>query len=191
MPQWFHFSGMEALIQHRKQASRIKQATQLRRRQPATREGDDPGQQRAANFTPPSERLGTAMTEPTQRADPHVGIFWIVQTADSGAKLLAAGCPLGQAEPYGDCLTYAPGHRETWAQWRCDRTVDPALVRTFEYEDWPRGRIVFDLPGSVHPVCRPQAMTPERIARLASQFHVPEERTEKHMPRSMQPNART
>jgi len=29
--------------------------------------------------------------------------------------------------------------------WRRDRTVDPALralVLTYEYEDWPRGRIV-------------------------------------------------
>jgi hypothetical protein len=53
---------------------------------------------------------------------------------------------LDQAEVYGDCLTYGPGHYETWAQWRRDRTVNPALrgiVRSYEY-DWPRGRIVFD-----------------------------------------------
>ena len=33
-------------------------------------------------------------------------------------------------------------------------------------------------------------MTPEMIARLATQFHLPEERTEKHMSRCMQTNAR-
>jgi hypothetical protein len=58
------------------------------------------------------------------------------------ARLLTADCPLDQAEPYGD-----PGHYETWAHWRGDRTLDPALralVRAYEYEDWPRGRIVFD-----------------------------------------------
>jgi hypothetical protein len=41
----------------------------------------------------------------------------------------------------------ARGHCETWELWRRDRTVDPALraiVRSYEYEDWPRGRIVFD-----------------------------------------------
>ena len=40
-----------------------------------------------------------------------------------------------------------PGHYETWAQWGRDRTADPALraiARSSEYEDWPRGRIVFD-----------------------------------------------
>jgi hypothetical protein len=31
------------------------------------------------------------------------------------ARLLAASCRLDQAEPYGDCLTYGPGHYETWA----------------------------------------------------------------------------
>jgi hypothetical protein len=69
-------------------------------------------QQRDANFAPPSDRPGNAMTEPTQGADPHVGIFWLVQTMGSEAKLLAAGCPLDQAEPYGDCLTYGAGHYE-------------------------------------------------------------------------------
>ena len=34
-------------------------------------------------------------------------------------------------------------------------------------------------------------MTPEMIARLATQFHLPEERTEMHVSRSMQTNART
>jgi hypothetical protein len=59
----------------------------------------------------------------------------------------SAGCPLDQAEPYGDCLTYGPGHYETCDHWPHDRTVDPALralVRSYEYEDWPRGRIVID-----------------------------------------------
>src|ERR1700730_3575015 len=40
-----------------------------------------------------------------------------------------------------------PGHYDTWACWRRDKSVDPALralVRSYEYEDWPRGRIVFD-----------------------------------------------
>ena len=71
----------------------------------------------------------------------------MVQTPNGGVNLLSASCPLDQAEPYGNCLTYGPGHYETWAHWRRDKTVEPALralVRSYEYEDWPRGRIVFD-----------------------------------------------
>ena len=87
------------------------------------------------------------MTGTAQRETPQVAIFWLVQATEGEARLLAAGCPLDQAEPYGNCLTYGPGHYETWAHWRRDRTVEPALralVRSYEYEDWPRGRIVFD-----------------------------------------------
>jgi hypothetical protein len=76
------------------------------------------------------------------------------------ARLLAAGCPLDQAEPYGNCLTYGPGHYETWAHWRRDRTVEPALralVRSYEYEDWPRGRIVFDQSRDLHHLRGSQA----------------------------------
>ena len=86
------------------------------------------------------------MTGTAQREAPHVGIFWAVQTSNGEAKLLAKGCALDQAEPYGDCLTYGPRHYETWAHWRRDRHVDAALraiVRSYEYEDWPRGRIIF------------------------------------------------
>jgi hypothetical protein len=84
------------------------------------------------------------MTAVAQGEAPHLGIFWVAQTPDGEARLLAAG---DQAEPYGDCLTYGPGHYETWAHWRRNRSVEPALralVRSYEYEDWPRGRIVFD-----------------------------------------------
>ena len=47
--------------------------------------------------------------------------------ADGKARLLTADCPIDQAEPYGDCLTYGPGHYVIWAHWRRDRTVDHAL----------------------------------------------------------------
>jgi len=40
------------------------------------------------------------MKETAQRETPHVGIFWVAQTPDGEVRLLAAGCPLDQAEPY-------------------------------------------------------------------------------------------
>jgi hypothetical protein len=105
-----------------------------------------------------------------------------VQSLDGKAGLLAAGCPLDQAEPYGDCLTYGPGHYETWAQWRRDRTVDPApraLVRSYEYEDWPRGRIVFDRSRDLFVLYADRKlMTREMITRIKIQFLLPTERIE-------------
>jgi hypothetical protein len=110
------------------------------------------------------------MPESAQREMPQLGIFWLVQTPVAEPRLLAAGCPLDQAEPYGDCLTYSAGHYETWAQWRRDKTVDPALrgiVRSYEYEDWPRGRTVFDRSRDLfilYADCK--LMTPATIARI-------------------------
>jgi hypothetical protein len=124
------------------------------------------------------------MSVTAPRETPQVGIFWVVQTTAGETHLLAAGCPLDQAEPYGDCLTYGPGHYETWARWRRDRTVEPALralVRSYEYEDWPRGRIVFDHSRDLFIIYADRKLlTPATIARLETQFLLPEERTEIH-----------
>src|SRR5256885_5628004 len=104
------------------------------------------------------------------------------KATESEARLLAVGCPRDQAEPYGDCLTYGPGHYETWAHWRRDRTVDPSLrgiALSYEYEDWPRGRIVLDRSRDLFILYADRKlMTPATIARIATQFHLPEERTE-------------
>jgi hypothetical protein len=120
---------------------------------------------------------GTAQSE-----TPQVAIFWLVQATEGEARLLTAGCPLDQAEPYGDCLTYGPGHYETWARWRRDKTVDPALrgiARAYEYEDWPRGRIVFDRSRDLFIIYADRKLlTPATIARIETQFHLPADRTE-------------
>ena len=113
-------------------------------------------------------------------ATPHVGMAG----ANAARRSAAArrGCPLDQAEAYGACLTYGPGHYEIWAQWRRDRTVDPALralVRSHEYEDWPRGRIVFDRSRDQFILYADRKLlTPAMIARIETQFHLPAERTE-------------
>ena len=92
--------------------------------------------------------------------DPSVGIFWVVETGPGEVRLLTAGCSLDAAEPYGDFLTFAGGHHAIWASWR--KIKDPnaalrALVRTFEYEEWPRGRIVFDQQKKLfHPLRGPE-----------------------------------
>jgi hypothetical protein len=143
---------------------------------------EDAGAGRQADeITRPRERPGDTATESEQREAPHLGIFWVVQTSNDEARLLAAGCPLDQAESYGDCLTYGPGHYDTWARWRRCRT-DPALralVRSYEYEDWPRGRIVFDRSRDLFIIYADRKLlTPAMIARIETQFHLREERTE-------------
>jgi hypothetical protein len=62
--------------------------------------------------------------------------------------------------------------------------VDPALralVRSYEYEDWPRGRIVFDQSRDLFIIYADRKLlTPATIARLETQFQLPGERTEIH-----------
>jgi hypothetical protein len=149
----------------------VKQELERRCRRTASRQNNRP-----------RERQGDNMTGTAQRETPQVAIFWLVQATEGEAKLLAAGCLLDQAEPYGTCLTYGPGHYETWARWRRDRTMEPApraLVRSYEYEDWPRGRIVFDQSRDLFIIYADRnLLTPAMIARIETKFHLPPQRTE-------------
>jgi hypothetical protein len=77
-----------------------------------------------------------------------VGVFWAIQPPQSATILIDHRCPLDVAEPYGDMLTCPHGHYDLWEGWRENAGEIPAaaraLVTTSEYEDWPRGRMVFD-----------------------------------------------
>ena len=54
-----------------------------------------------------------------------------------------------------------------------------ALVRSHEYEDWPRGRIVFNQSLDLFIIDTDRKLlTPATIARLETQFQLPTERTE-------------
>lgn len=77
---------------------------------------------------------------------PAVGIFWYVNS-----YLVVDRSTLEQAERYGDCLTHAAGHYEKWLEWQglgqqgFSRAGLPASIAYSEYDDWPRGRIVYEL----------------------------------------------
>ena len=85
-----------------------------------------------------------AMQAPTA---PAVGIFWRV--ADC---LVLERSVLAEAEPYGDCLTHAGGHYERWEAWRALSAGGlraaslPVEIAASEYDDWPRGRVVYEVP---------------------------------------------
>jgi hypothetical protein len=113
--------------------------------------------------------------------DPSVGIFWVVETGQGEARLLTAGCALETAEPYGDFLTFAGGHHTIWESWR--KIKDPnaalrALVRSFEYEEWPRGRIVFDQKRKGFTLYADRKlMSAATIAKIQALFALPPDKT--------------
>jgi hypothetical protein len=67
--------------------------------------------------------------------EPSVGIFWLFRD-----ELITDSTPLSKAEPYGTALTHPAGHEDYWARLQHTGAV-PAEV---EYEEPPRGRVVFD-----------------------------------------------
>lgn len=82
-------------------------------------------------------------------ANPCVGIFWGIQTENSGLVLLTDKTPVDQAEDYGECRTHPTGHAEFW---EClSRLGDsglkarnlPTAPAWFSYEAMPRGRVVY------------------------------------------------
>ena len=70
-----------------------------------------------------------------------------------------------------------------------DRANQPFRMAILSRRSW-RGWPVANAHGAILYADR-KLMTPEMIARLATQFHLPEERTEMHVSRCMQTNART
>ena len=112
---------------------------------------------------------------------PSVGIFWMVATGPGEVRLLTAGCSLEAAEPYGDYLTFPDRHYEVWDQWRTVKESDPllqAVVTTFEYEDWPRDRIVFDeLEDRFVLYADRKLMRPRTIAQIQKRFSILAEQT--------------
>lgn len=111
--------------------------------------------------------------------EPHVGIFWIVGTP-AGSQLLTASCTLSEAEPYGDCLTFGPGHYHVWQNWRRSRDLEAvarAVVRDYEYEEWPRGRVVFDRANERFVLYSDKKlMGAVTISRICERFQLPADR---------------
>ncbi len=81
--------------------------------------------------------------------EPSVGIFWRV--ADI---LVIDRSTLQEAETYGDCITHARGHYECWQEWqalggsRLAAKGYPTKIASTEYDEWPRGRVVYETPAN-------------------------------------------
>ena len=114
---------------------------------------------------------------------PSVGIFWFVADAAGGTRLLALGRALADAEPYGDCLTLPDGHAHAWGAWRDGSLPPPApglhpVIDATEYDEWPRGRVVFDTNDRRFVVYADrQLLTAPRLARVRAAFALPADGT--------------
>jgi hypothetical protein len=68
--------------------------------------------------------------------EPMVGIFWLFK-----GQLIFDVSPVSTAEPYGDCVGHAKSHIAFWSELQRAGVI-PSDV---EYEEPPRGRIVFNM----------------------------------------------
>ena len=114
---------------------------------------------------------------------PSVGVFWFVADAAGATRLLALGRAFAAAEPYGDCLTFPDGHAEVWEAWRrrdlpLPAPVPRSIFAGTEYDDWPRGRVVYERPVRRFVVYADrQLLTAPRLARVRAAFALPAEGT--------------
>lgn len=109
-----------------------------------------------------------------------VGIFWGIAEGGQLPTLLVNLTPLSAAEPYGDFLTHG-GHHDYWQKLstigasELRRRGLPTAPVWSEYEEWPRGRVVYHVPTGRFIVYADrqlrQASWPDLVARW---FSLPE-----------------
>jgi hypothetical protein len=108
-----------------------------------------------------------------------VGIFWVV-----GDALVAAGCSIAEGEQAGDWIDYPGGHADYWERWQeagaawLTQHGLPAAILSSEYDEHPRGRIVFDRRGGCFLLYADRRLqTPATITRIRQAFGLGEQTT--------------
>ena len=79
-------------------------------------------------------KVSDTVNNPTT-PEPSVGIFWLFRD-----RLIIDATPLSKAELYGSALGHPTSHIDHWTRLQRTRAV-PAEI---EYEEPPRGRVVYD-----------------------------------------------
>jgi len=102
----------------------------------------------------------------SDRLEPRVGIFWLF-----GDRLLIDSTPVSAAEPYGDCLGHSKSHIDFWTEHQ--RLGD--LPRDTEYEEHPRGRVVYNTKTGRHCLCADRCILRRKtvVERLIKTMHLP------------------
>lgn len=101
-----------------------------------------------------------------------VGLFWFIKPT-----ILAVGVEITNADEYGDCLSFDGGHAELWDDWRSmdaaslRRSGVPLAVLSSEYDEHPRGRVIFDRRADVFMVYADRRLhAPVKIEALKRRF---------------------
>lgn len=112
--------------------------------------------------------------------EPCIGIFWGFHDSLGNLRLLVEKTPIPLGESYGDCITHPGGHYDFWEGLsklgvggleRKGLPIEPAL---YEYEDFPRGRVVF-WPKENHFIIYAdrRLQTKEFVEKITEEFNIP------------------
>jgi hypothetical protein len=108
-----------------------------------------------------------------------VGLFWVVEE-DGKSAIIALTVPLSQAVAYSAMLTVNTGHLEHWSflARRGARALraggNPTAPVWSEYEEWPRGRVLYDCVARRFVVrADRQLHRPEFMQLIADRFCIP------------------
>jgi hypothetical protein len=110
-----------------------------------------------------------------------VGPYWFVRDDSGDVRLIAQCCALADGEKYGDFLTGSDGHYDLWERWRMGNPPEGlrGVVHDAEYEEWPRGRVVFNFVQRRFTVYGDrQVFEHELQHRVLERFGVPADRVE-------------
>ena len=114
-----------------------------------------------------------------------VGFFWIVPDRLGQDAIIGEAIDLAKAETYGEALTHPLGHYDYWnllkargPAWLRVRNLSGRLLAT-EYEDWPRGRLVFfPAQNSFTLLADRRILRPSRLMMVWAMFKVAEHRVD-------------
>ncbi|MPR06275.1 hypothetical protein FS320_02190 [Microvirga tunisiensis] len=108
--------------------------------------------------------------------DPCVGIFWGIR-GFTDTCLVTDKSTLSEAEIYGEFLTHPRGHYEFWEKLRrkgaafLKKQGWPLQILSYEYEEWPRGRIVFNTTSQYFTLYADRKLQhPHSLTRIINEF---------------------
>jgi hypothetical protein len=103
--------------------------------------------------------------------EPQVGIFWLL-----GDRLIIDTTPMSGGEQYGDCLNHPKSHIDYWTE---HQTLGD-LPRDTEYEEHPRGRVVYNRKTGRYSFCADRCILRKKsiVTRVITAMHLPIESTD-------------